>query len=128
MTPIRTLSMVVATMLLIQIILGGAAAVFNFPVVSHLAWGVLSFVALLALVYLIVKQFGTKSKPFRYSLIAVIDFIIQGIIGFVSFNSGIALVVHLANAIVLLIIFVMLIRTVARMPPPVKDVIRAAAP
>ncbi|MHB2035414.1 MAG: hypothetical protein ACYCPW_01540 [Nitrososphaerales archaeon] len=128
MTPIRSLSMVVATMLLIQVALGGAAVFLNLPVISHLAWGVLSFVALLALVYLIVKQFGTKSKPFRYSIIAVVDFIIQGILGFISLNSNIATMVHLANAIILMIMVVILIRTIARTPPPVKTVIAAATP
>ncbi|MHB1868077.1 MAG: hypothetical protein ACYCPP_03935 [Nitrososphaerales archaeon] len=120
--------MVVATMLLIQVALGGAAVFLNLPVISHLAWGVLSFVALLALVYLIVKQFGTKSKPFRYSIIAVVDFIIQGILGFISLNSNIATMVHLANAIILMIMVVILIRTIARTPPPVKKVIAAATP
>ncbi|HVB12701.1 MAG TPA: hypothetical protein VNE86_06175 [Nitrososphaerales archaeon] len=128
MTPIRSLSMVVATMLLIQIALGAATVFLNLPVISHLALGVLSFVALLALVYLVVKQFGTKSKPFRYSIIAVVDFIIQGILGFVSLNSSVALIVHLANAIILMVIVVMLIRTIARTPPPVKKVIAAATP
>lgn len=119
--------MVVATMLLIQIALGAAAAFLNLPIISHLAWGVLSFAALLALVFLIRKQFSTQSKPFRYSIIAVVDFIIQGILGFVSLNSSVASIVHLANAIILMVLVIMLIRTIARTPPPVKQVISSAA-
>ena len=120
--------MVLATMLLIQIALGVAAVFLNLPVISHLAWGVLSFAVLLALVSLIVKQLGMKSKPFRYSIIAIVDFIIQGILGFISFNSNVATMVHLANAVILMVIVVMLIRAIARTAPPVKKVIAAASP
>ncbi len=113
-------SNVIAGMLIIQVILGGAAVIFGYTTGPHVVWGVITFVAFLALVFLVVREFGTKSLPFRISLVGVVDFIIQGILGFVSFKSSDALLVHLTNAFILVAITSTLISAIARTAPPVK--------
>jgi uncharacterized membrane protein YjfL (UPF0719 family) len=61
-TPVRTLSNIIGGMLLIQVILGGAATVLNISVFSHLVWGVITFAVLLVLVFLIVRQYGPNHR------------------------------------------------------------------
>lgn len=115
-----------AGMLIIQVILGGASVIFNDSKTPHVVWGVISFVVLLALVFLIVREFGTKSAPFRISLAALVDFIVQGILGFISFSSNYALIVHLTNAFILMAIVTMMISVLVRTPPKVKATSSAA--
>jgi heme A synthase len=128
MTPTRMLANILAGMLLIQVILGGAATLLSFSREAHIVWGVISFVALLVLVFLIVREFGTKSMPFRFSLAATVDFVIQGILGFVSINSNDALLVHLTNAFILMVLVTMLISSMMRTPAAMKTMSSASPP
>jgi heme A synthase len=128
MTPTRMLANILAGMLVIQVILGGAATLLSLSKSAHVVWGVVSFVALLVLVYLVIREFGTKSIPFRFSLAAVVDYIIQGILGFVSFNSNYVLLVHLTNAFVLMALITMLIGSMMRTPAVTKTVSSASPP
>ncbi|MGI0092288.1 MAG: hypothetical protein ACREBS_11325 [Nitrososphaerales archaeon] len=128
MTPTQTLSNVVAGMLLIQVVLGGAAALLEFPIMIHLVWGVLTFIALIALSVLLAKRFGSRSGVFRVSLFAIIDFVVQGILGFISLGSnGDAILVHLTNAFILVVLVTMLISLTMR-TTPLQRTSAAAAP
>jgi heme A synthase len=112
------LASIVSAMLFIQVILGGATTLLGVSLGPHILWGVISFVAALALVYLVVREFGTKSTAFRISIAALLDFIIQGSLGFVanSTNSDGLVLVHLTNAFIMMTLYGMLNFLLVRMP------------
>ena len=55
------------------------------------------------------RDFGIDSTLFKVGLAAIVDFVIQGILGLFSFGSGVAIVVHLTNAFLLAVIVTYLI-------------------
>jgi hypothetical protein len=99
----------VGAMLLVQVILGGGSTLLRFPAAYHLIWGALTFAALLAVTFLLVREHGIGSTVFRLAAAAILDFVIQGLLGLASFGSAVAIVVHLANAFVLIILTTWLI-------------------
>jgi heme A synthase len=113
-------------MLFIQVILGGSYAILDSPpIIYHLVWGTLTFIVLIATTVLSRIYFGMSSTLFKVGLAAIVDFVIQGILGLISFGSGVALVVHLTNAFVLAILVTYLIsfadtadRTPTKIGPP----------
>ena len=112
-------------MIFVQVILGGSATILGLNVLYHLIWGTLTFVMLVVTMVLAVKDFGTGSVLFKVAVAAVIDFVIQGVLGLFSFGAGVALVVHLTNAFLLAVIITYLIsfadsadRSSTRLPKP----------
>jgi heme A synthase len=96
-------------MIFIQVILGGSAAILGLNVLYHLIWGTLTFVMLVITTVLAARDFGTGSTLLKVGLAAVVDFVVQGILGLFSFAAGLALVVHLTNAFLLAVIVTYLI-------------------
>lgn len=94
--------MTVGGMLFVQVILGGGSVLLRFPAAYHLVWGSLTFVVLLAAAFLFAREFGVRSTIFGVVIAAILDFIIQGLLGLASFSSAVAIVAHLANAFVLI--------------------------
>jgi heme A synthase len=113
LTPTQRLANAVGGMLLIQVVLGGAATLVGFPIVYHIVWGVLTFAVLLALTAMSARSLGTNSIIFKLSIAVVIDFIVQGILGFIalpttSYMNDVVLI-HLTNAFILAVLATTLI-------------------
>lgn len=70
----RLLSNILAGMLIIQVILGLSGSLLGFAAIPHLVWGGISYVVLLALVFVITKEFGEKSILLPLSLVAFADY------------------------------------------------------
>ena len=85
-------------MLFVQVILGGSAVLLDTPVIYHLIWGILTFIVLIVAAVIASRRYGTGSTLFKVSLVAIVDFVIQGLLGLFSFNLGVPLVIHLTNA------------------------------
>jgi heme A synthase len=96
-------------MIFVQVILGGGSFVLGWDVRYHLVWGTLTFIVLIAATVLARRDFGVDSTLFKVGLAAIVDFVIQGILGLFSFGSGVAVVVHLTNAFLLAVIVTYLI-------------------
>src|SRR5436309_10989894 len=96
-------------MLFVQVILGGSATLLGLNVIYHLVWGTLTFIVLIATTVLARRDFGVNSTLFKVALASIVDFVIQGILGLFSVESGIAVVVHLTNAFLLAVIVTYLI-------------------
>ena len=103
MKPARIVANLVGFMLFVQVILGGSA-VFGFvDVIYHLVWGVLTFGVLIIATVYAATDLGSKSTLFRTGIAAIVDYVIQIILGFIALgtNSGAVIVIHLTNAFVL---------------------------
>lgn len=109
MRPSRITANVVGMMLFIQVILGGSAVVLNFPIIYHLVWGTLTFAVLVIATVFAAKDYGSGSTLFKVAVAAIVDFVVQGILGLISFGSDLAVVVHLTNAFLLGVIVTYLI-------------------
>lgn len=97
-------------MLFVQVILGGSATILGTPpIIYHLVWGTLTFIVLIATTVLARVDFGMSSTLFKVGVAAIVDFVVQGILGLISFSSGVAIVVHLTNAFLLAVIVTYLI-------------------
>ena len=112
-------------MIFIQVVLGGSATILGLNVLYHLIWGTLTFVMLVVTMVLAMKDFGTGSNLVKVAVAAVIDYVVQGILGLLSFGAGVALVVHLTNGFLLAVIITYLIsfadtadRASTRLPRP----------
>jgi heme A synthase len=97
----RIVANLVGIMLFVQVILGGSAVVLGLPIIYHLIWGSITFAVLVVTTILAVRDYGPKSTLFRVAIVAILDFVLQGILGLISFGSGPAVVVHLTNAFLL---------------------------
>ena len=97
-------------MLFVQVILGGSYIFLGDPpIIYHLVWGTLTFIVLITTTVLAARTFGTGSNLVKVALAAIVDFVIQGILGLFSFQARLAVVVHLTNAFVLAILVTYLI-------------------
>ncbi|TMI48193.1 hypothetical protein E6H20_09885 [Candidatus Bathyarchaeota archaeon] len=105
----RITANLVGMMIFVQVILGGSSFVLGWDVIYHLVWGTLTFIVLIAATVLARRDFGVDSTLFKVGLAAIVDFVIQGILGLFSFGSGVAIVVHLTNAFLLAVIVTYLI-------------------
>src|SRR5213593_4159121 len=97
----RITANLVGMMIFVQVILGGGSFVLGWDVIYHLVWGTLTFIVLIAATVLARRDFGVDSTLFKVGLAAIVDFVIQGILGLFSLGSGVAIVVHLTNAFLL---------------------------
>jgi heme A synthase len=88
-------------MLFVQVILGGSSTLLGLSIDFHIIWGSLSLVVLIVTTVLAARDFGTGSNMFKVGIAAIIDFVLQGALGFVAFGSDVVVVVHLANAFIL---------------------------
>lgn len=109
MKPSRIAANAVGIMLFVQVILGGSAVLLGIPILYHLAWGVITFIVLIATTALAARDYGVKSTLFKVAIASIVDFVVQALLGFVSFGSAVAVVVHLTNAFVLAVIVTYLI-------------------
>jgi heme A synthase len=109
MKPGRIVVNIVGGMLFVQVILGGLSTVLNFPVIFHIIWGVITFVALIIATVLIVRDYGRGSAGFKIGVVAIVDYVVQGILGFFSLGSNPAIVIHLTNAFLLAVLATYLI-------------------
>jgi heme A synthase len=93
----------VGFMLLVQVILGGSAVFGFIDVIYHIIWGALTFVVLIIATVFAARKLGSKSTLFRTGTAAIVDYVVQIILGFVALglNNDAVVVVHLANAFVL---------------------------
>jgi len=105
----RITANLVGMMIFVQVILGGSSFVLGWDVIYHLVWGTLTFIVLIAATVLARRDFGVDSTLFKVGLAAIVDFVIQGILGLFSFGSGVAIVIHLTNAFLLAVIVTYLI-------------------
>jgi len=96
-------------MIFVQVILGGSSFVLGLDVRYHLVWGTLTFIVLIVATILARRDLGVNSTLFKVALASIVDFVIQGILGLFSFQSGVAIVVHLTNAFLLAVIVTYLI-------------------
>ena len=101
MKPTRIVANLVGTMLFVQVILGGLATVLQYNVIYHIIWGVLTFAVLIIATVLAVRSYGSKSNLFRVGIAAILDFVVQGVLGLFALGSDPAIVVHLTNAFLL---------------------------
>jgi heme A synthase len=105
MKPARILANLVGMMLFVQVILGGGAVLLGWDVSYHLAWGLITFIVLIIATVFAVRTYGRSSNIFKVGIAAIIDYIIQIILGFVALNNsanfGYTVVTHLTNAFVL---------------------------
>ena len=109
MRPSRILANLVGMMLFVQVVLGGGSVVLRFPVEYHLVWGVLTFLVLVAAEVLAARDFGLMSPLSKVAIASIADFVVQGILGLMAFNSAVAIVVHLTNAFLLAVLVTYLI-------------------
>jgi hypothetical protein len=107
--PTRITATLVGMMLFVQVILGGSATVLGFPVIYHIIWGVLTFAVLIVATVLAARQYGSKSTLFKVAVAAIVDFVVQGILGLIALGSDAAVVVHLTNAFLLAVFVTYLI-------------------
>jgi heme A synthase len=96
-------------MLFVQVILGGSSTVLGFPVIYHIIWGVLTFGVLIVATVLAVRQYGSRSTLFKVAIAAIVDFVVQGVLGLIALGSDAAVVVHLTNAFLLAVFVTYLI-------------------
>ena len=103
MKPTRMVANLVGFMLLVQVILGGSAVFGFIDVIYHIIWGALTFVVLIIATVFAARKLGSKSTLFRTGTAAIVDYVVQIILGFVALglNNDAVVVVHLANAFVL---------------------------
>jgi len=101
--PTRIVANLVGMMLFVQVVLGGLATVLGYPVIYHIIWGGLTFVVLIIATVYAVRELGSKSTLFRTGIVAIADYVVQIILGFVALglNNDAVVVVHLTNAFVL---------------------------
>jgi heme A synthase len=99
--PARTLANIVGPMLFVQVILGGSVVLLGLDFIYHFVWGMISFAALIATTLLGARDFGRSSNMVKVGVAAILDFVLQGALGFVAFSSNVVVVVHLTNAFVL---------------------------
>jgi len=90
-------------MLFVQVILGGSAVFGYIDVRYHLVWGVVTFGVLIIATVYAARELGSKSTLFRTGIVAIADYVVQIILGFIALgtNSGVVIIVHLTNAFVL---------------------------
>jgi heme A synthase len=100
----RIVANILGPMLFVQVILGGGSVVLGFPIALHLLWGIASFAVLIAATVLGLRDYGSKSNLFRIGAVSIVIFVLQGILGLISFSSRVAIVVHLTNAFVLAVL------------------------
>ncbi|TMI18119.1 hypothetical protein E6H32_06070 [Candidatus Bathyarchaeota archaeon] len=105
----RITANLVGMMIFVQVILGGGSFVLGWDVRYHLVWGTLTFIVVIVATILARRDFGVNSTLFKVALASIVDFVIQGILGLFSFESGVAVVVHLTNAFLLAVIVTYLI-------------------
>ena len=105
----RILANLVGMMLFVQVVLGGGSVVLRFPVEYHLVWGILTFLVLVATEVLAVRDFGLLSTLSKVAIASIADFVVQGILGLMAFNSAVAIVIHLTNAFLLAVLVTYLI-------------------
>lgn len=69
----------------------------------HIIWGVITFVVLIVATVYAARELGSKSTLFRTGTAAIVDYVVQIILGFVALgpNSGAVVGVHLTNAFLL---------------------------
>jgi hypothetical protein len=131
LTPSQTLSNLLGGMLLIQVVLGGASLLISDSYfIFHLIWGILTFAVLIALTAVTAKSMGTKSITFKLSIAVIIDFVIQGLLGFtaMALNSNQFILVHLTNAFILIVLASMLISYNRALAPIAASAKAASAP
>ncbi len=58
---------------------------------------------------LAVRDYGSKSTIFKVGIAALVDYVIQIILGFIALGSDVTIVVHLTNAFLLVVIVTYLI-------------------
>lgn len=130
MTPTQSLANALGGMLLIQVVLGGAATLVSFPIVYHIVWGVLTFAVLVALMAVSARTLGTQSIIFKLSIVVVIDFVVQGALGFAALPTTIYMsdivLIHLTNAFILAVLATTLI-SYNRSIAPIEASAHAAA-
>ena len=100
----RVVANLVGAVLFVQVILGGSSVVLGVPILYHLVWGIATFGVLIAATVLGLRSYGSKSNLFRVGAASIVIFVIQGILGLISFGSSVAIVVHLTNAFVLAVV------------------------
>ncbi len=88
-------------MLFVQVILGGGAVLLGWPVIYHFVWGGIAFVVLIGATLLAARDYGRQSTIFKVGTAAIVDFIIQIILGYFALSSDVTVVIHLTNAFVL---------------------------
>jgi heme A synthase len=118
---------IVGGMLFIQVILGGSATLLSFPIGYHIVWGVVTFIVLLVTTGLIFREFGRRSSLFIVSILTIVDFIIQGALGFLAFSSDVVVLIHLTNAFVLAV-FISNLIAIADRGVPAKAVVDKTVP
>ncbi len=114
MRPSRIVANVVGFMLFVQVILGGLSVLLNYPIDYHLIWGIVTFVVLIAATVLAARDYGVRSTISKVAYATIADFVIQGVLGVLSFGSDAVVVVHLTNAFVLAVLATYLISFVDR--------------
>jgi heme A synthase len=102
--PTRIIANAVGGILFVQVILGGLSVVFNVLPIYHVIWGVVTFIVLVVGTVFAVRDYGRGSTIFKIAIAAIVDYIVQGILGFFSFSNAAVIVVHLANAFVLAVL------------------------
>ena len=91
-------------MLFVQVILGGSAVFGLADVRYHLVWGIATFGVLIVATVYAARELGSKSTLFRTGIAAIVDYVVQIILGVTALatnNNSIVVVVHLTNAFVL---------------------------
>ena len=101
MKPTRITANLVGMMLFVQVILGGGAVLLGWPVIYHFVWGGITFAVLIAATLLAARDYSRQSTIFKVGTAAVVDFIIQIILGYFALSSDVTVVIHLTNAFVL---------------------------
>jgi heme A synthase len=98
-------------MLFVQVILGGSATILGYPPIIpyHVVWGTLTLIVLIVTTILARRDLGTTSTLFKAALAAIVDFVLQVVLGVFSIGSGVAIVIHLTNAFALAVIVTYLI-------------------
>jgi heme A synthase len=112
--PGRIAANIVGIMLFVQVILGGSAVLLSFPIGYHIVWGVLTFAVLIAATVFVAREYGRRSAILKIALAAIADYVIQGVLGLLAFNSDTVVVVHLTNAFVLAVLATYLISSADR--------------
>jgi heme A synthase len=100
----RAVANLVGMMLFVQVILGGSSVFLGVPILYHLIWGTLTFAVLVAATVFGFRDYGSKSNLFRVGAASIVIFVVQGILGLISFGSSVAVVIHLTNAFVLAVV------------------------
>lgn len=104
MKPYRILSNLVGFMLFVQVTLGGITTLIDSSLVDvHIYWGIVTFAVLIVATVYGARMLGRKTALFRVGIAAIIDFIIQAVLGLTALitSNDAIVVVHLTNAFVL---------------------------